>query len=159
MSRSLGNQLPAPLLTLLDGRDVAAKTGLAILLASVDAGGHPHFALLSVGEVLAVGPTALRLALYADSSTSANLRAGGRLSLALAAAGLAYYVKGTARERPGPCPDLPGQAVFEVAVDEVLEDGDPIARVSSGFAIALAHDPARVIAHWERGIAGLTALP
>jgi hypothetical protein len=46
MSRSLGNQIPAPLLTLLDGRDVAAKTGLAILLASVDAGGHPHFALL-----------------------------------------------------------------------------------------------------------------
>jgi hypothetical protein len=158
MSRALGNQLPAPLLTLLDGRDVAQKTGLAILLASVDAGGHPHFALLSVGEVLAVGPTALRLALYAESSTSANLRRGGRLSLALAAGGLAYYVKGTARERPAPSPDLPGQAVFDVVVDAVLEDGEAVARVSSGFTIALADDPARVVAYWERGIAGLAAL-
>jgi hypothetical protein len=159
MSRSLGNQLPPPVLSLLDGRDVAGKVGFAILLSTVDPRGHPHFALLSVGEVLAREPGALRLALYDNSSTTANLRRDGRLSLALAHGGLAYYVKGTAAERPGPLPDLPGQAVFDVAVDEVLEDGEPIAQVTSGFSLTLAHDPARIIAHWERGIAALAALP
>jgi hypothetical protein len=159
MSRSLGNQLPTSLAVLLDGHDVAAKTGSAILLSTVDARGHPHFALLSVGEVLARGAGALRLALYEESSTSANLRRSGRLSLALATGGLAYYVKATAEERPGPWPSLPGQAVFEAVVDEVLEDGAPVEQVASGFTIALAHEPARVVAHWERTIAGLAGLP
>src|SRR5205823_10544907 len=104
MSRSLGNQLPGPLLSLLDGRDLGAKTGGALLLASVDPRGHPHFALLSVGEVLARGPSALRLALYAESSTTGNLRRGGGFGLALAADWLAYYVKASAVERPGPFP-------------------------------------------------------
>ncbi len=159
MSRSLGNQLPPALRSLLDGRDLAGKTGLALLLVTVDARGYPHCALLSVGEVLACSPERLRLALYGSSSTTANLRRGGRLTLALASGGLAYYVKATATERPGPQPDLPGLAVFDAAVDEVLEDGEAIARVTSGFTLALAHDPAEIVAHWERGAAALAALP
>src|SRR5579884_59823 len=84
MSRSLGNQLPGALLQLLDGRDLGQKTQLALLLNTVDAQGYPHPAMLSVGEVLAPSPSALRLALYATSTTTSNLRRGGTLSLALA---------------------------------------------------------------------------
>jgi hypothetical protein len=157
MSRSLGDRLPAPLLALLDGRDLAAKADRALLLATVDARGGPHFALLSVGEVLAPGPSALRLALYQESSTSANLRRQARFGLALATDDLAYYVKASAVERPGPHPTLPGQAVFDATIDEVLEDGEPVARVTSGFAIALG-DPGKVVAYWERTVAALAAL-
>jgi hypothetical protein len=159
MSRSLGNQLPPAVLSLLDGRNLGEKTGFAMLLATVDQRGHPHCALLSVGEVLARSRGTLLLALYATSSTTGNLRRGGRLILALASGGLAYYVKATATERPGPLPDLPGLAVFDVAVDEVLEDGEPIAQVTSGFSLTLAQDPAKIVAHWERGVAALAALP
>jgi hypothetical protein len=158
MSRSLGNQLPTPLLHLLDGRNLGEKTGFALLLATVDQRGYPHCALVSVGEVLAPAPGTLRLALYDNSSTTANLRRGGRLTLALASGGLAYYVKATAAERPGPAAGLRGLAVFEATVDEVLEDGEPIAQVTSGFSLALTHDPAKIVAHWERGVAALAAL-
>jgi hypothetical protein len=159
MSRSLGNQLPAALLPLLDGRNLADKAGLALLLVTVDARGHPHPAMLSVGEVLARDSGTLRLALYANSSTSNNLRRGGAFSVALASGGLAYYVKATARELPDPPPDLAGLATFEATVDEVLEDGEPIAQVTSGFTIALTHQPEKIVANWEQTIAALGALP
>src|SRR5215213_6843800 len=106
MSRSLGAALPAPLVTLLDGQRVPEKTSLALLLATASERGHPHPAMLSVGEVLATGPSTLRLALYANSSTSANLRRSGAFLIALAHADLAYYVKATATERPADRPEL-----------------------------------------------------
>ena len=155
MSRSLGNQLPPALLSLLDGQDIAAKTGVALLLATVDAEGRPHPALLSVGEVLAPAATELRLALYTTSSTTRNLRRSGAFAVALAHGGLAYYVKATAREIPDA---IPGLAAFQATVDEVLEDGESIAQVTSGFAIELAPGGERVIAAWEKTVAALRAL-
>ena len=159
MSRSLGNQLPPPLLALLDGRNLGDKTNFALLLNTVDSGGHPHPAMLSVGEVLARGPSALRLALYPNSSTSRNLRRDGGLSIALAHGGLAYYVKATAREIDGAGAHLAGQAGFEAAIDEVLEDGDPSAQVTSGFTLSLTQAPAQTVAEWEQRIDALAALP
>jgi hypothetical protein len=159
MSRSLGNQLPPQVLALLDGRNLGDKTDFALLLNTVDAGGHPHPAMLSVGEVLARGPSALRLALYPNSSTSKNLRRGGGLSMALAHGGLAYYVKATAREIDGAAAHLGGQAGFEAAIDEVLEDGDPSAQVTSGFTLSLTRESARTLAEWEQRISALATLP
>ena len=162
MSRSLGARLPAPLGSLLDGERLADKAGLALLLSTVDARGCPHAALLSVGEVLARGPDALLLALYANSSTTNNLRRGGWLLLALAADDLAYYVKAIARERAidaEQSPALRGLAVFDTAVDEVLEDGEAIARVTTGFSIELTRHAERTVATWERTIAALRELP
>jgi hypothetical protein len=158
VSRSLGNNLPSALLPQLDGRDLAAKSGLVFLICTVDARGYPHPAMLSVGEVLAPDPRRVFLALYASSTTSNNLRRGGQLTLALAADGLGYYVKATARELSPAAAALPGLAAFEATVDEALEDGDPIAAVTSGFTIALAMDPSPIFAQWESTVAGLRTL-
>ena len=155
MSRSLGNQLPASLLPLLDGQNIPSKTGFALLMTSIDGRGFPHPALLSVGEVLAPSPTELRLALYANSSTSNNLRRSGAFTVSLAHGGMGYYVKATARELPDA---LPGLAAFQAAVDEVLEDGEPIAQVTSGFTIQLTGDGSRVVNAWEQTVAALRAL-
>jgi hypothetical protein len=155
MSRSLGNRLPPALVSLLDGQDIPAKTGVAFLLATVDAEGRPHPALLSVGEVLAPDAGEVRLALYTTSSTTRNLRRGGAFTIALAHGGMGYYVKCTAREVAD---GVPGLAAFKASVDEVLEDGEPIARVTSGFAIELAPGGERVIAAWEKTVAALRAL-
>jgi len=46
-----------------------------------------------------------------------------------------------------------------VAVDEVLEDGDPSAQVTSGFTLSLTREPARTLAEWEQRISALAALP
>ena len=159
MSRSLGNQLPAALVQLWDGRRLGQKARFAVLLTTIDARGYPHPAMLSVGEVLARDPQNLRLALYANSSTSNNLRRSGSLSLALAADGFAYYVKATAREMQGPLPNLQGLAAFAVTIDEVLEDGEAIAQVTSGFTIELTRESDKIVGSWERVIAALAVLP
>jgi hypothetical protein len=155
MSRSLGKELPPSLLTLLNGEDIPNKTGLALLMTTVDARGYPHPALLSVGEVFAPSSTELRLALYATSSTTNNLRRSGGFTVSLARGGMGYYVKATARELPDA---LPGLAAFRATVDEVLEDGEPIAQVTSGFTIQLTGDGSRVVSAWEQTVAALRAL-
>ena len=47
MSREMGNELPRELLSLLDGHDLAARMGKAILVATADEQGWAHPALLS----------------------------------------------------------------------------------------------------------------
>src|SRR5712664_3881337 len=42
MSRKLGNELPATLLSLLDGNDLPARMGKAILITTVDVRGQPY---------------------------------------------------------------------------------------------------------------------
>ncbi len=158
MSRSLGNRLPPALAALLDGEQLGAKAGLVFLLVSQDETGYPHPAMLSVGEVFAPDPGRLRLALYSSSTTTRNLRAREKLTLALANGGFGYYVKATATETAATAPDLAGLAVFEATVEDVLEDGEPVARVMSGFTMALAGDPARTLAMWEATVSALRAL-
>src|SRR5713101_1628804 len=121
MSRKLGNELPATLLSLLDGRDLPARRGKAILITTVDAQGWAHPALLSYGEVVAVDARRLRLATYRSSNTTSNLRRSGHLTLCLIEAGMAYYLKTRALEKQGR-PGLPGLARFEATVEQVLVD-------------------------------------
>jgi hypothetical protein len=159
MSRSLGNMLPPALVALLGGDDLRGKADRVFLLITSDADDYPRPALLSVGEILARGPRELRLALYSSSSTTANLRRGGKLTLALADGGVGYYVKASARELAVLDPDLAGLAAFDATVDEVLEDGEPIAAVTSGFTMRLTGDPARTLSIWETTIRALRGMP
>ena len=159
MSRSLGNALPGAVVTMLDGTALREKSHLVYLLLTLDADGYPRPAMVSVGELLARGPSELRLALYSSSSTTGNLRRSGRLTLALAEGGVGYYVRATARELAVMDPDLAGLAAFDVVVDEVLEDGEPIAEVTSGFTMRLTGDGSRVVSMWEATISALRNLP
>jgi hypothetical protein len=159
MSRSLGNALPPGLVALLDGNDLRGKAELVFLLLTEDADGYPRPAMLSVGEVLARGPSELRLALYSSSSTTANLRRSGKLTLALAQGGKGYYVRAAARELAILDPDLAGLAAFDATVEEVLEDGEAIAKVTSGFTMRLTADATRTVAQWETTIRALRTMP
>jgi hypothetical protein len=159
MSRFLGNQLPDALVPLFDGERLDMKAGFAVLINTVDADGRPHPALLSAGEILAHGQEQLRLALYSSSSTTRNLRRAGGLSLAFAANDLAYYVKASASEIATDDPRLLGLAVFAATLSEVLEDGEAIARVTSGFTIELTPAGAGTVDGWREVIAGLRAIP
>ena len=56
MARSVGNQIPEEIRSLFSGEGLAAREGLTFLFLTITADGWPHLAMLSVGELLAVGP-------------------------------------------------------------------------------------------------------
>jgi hypothetical protein len=151
MSRDLGNELPGALLSLLDGHDLPSRMGKAILIATVDADGRAHPALLSHGEVAALDARRLGLATYRNSGTSDNLRRSGRLTLCLIEAGMAYYVKTRAVEQG--TPPSPSLARFEATVEQVLvdqarEDLEPGARITCGIEFDPGRPAAQVVAGW-----------
>jgi len=116
----------------------------AIVLATIDAYGWAHPALLSYAEVLALDAARLRLALQAGSRSTRHLREAGRATLVFADAELCLYVKAEAI----PLPNARGAADlarFELVVRDVLEDraeGEEAgARLASGLTIAWPEDP------------------
>ena len=143
MSRSLGHRLPDALVALLSGAPV--EEGSAIVLATVDVAGRPHFALLSTAEVAALGAERVRLGTYGASGTSGNLRERGAYGLCIVERGHVYYVKGRATELPGVA-SHPGIARFEGTVEEVLVDATSAAEgeaeVTSGITFRRHHPSA-----------------
>jgi hypothetical protein len=133
MSKALGNELPAELIEDLSGRDVASKWSRTIPLVTIDQAGFPHFAILSYGEILATSPRELRIGLYPNSTTTRNIQARPNIGLLVVLGDSVYYVKGTAAERPAE-----NVVRFDVAVEQVLVDNEPGARITSGIGFEMA---------------------
>jgi hypothetical protein len=156
MPRSLGSALPADLAEALDGRRLAERVGDTYLLLTTSEEGWPHVAMLSAGEVLAVDAASLRLGLWPESRSTANLRRSGQAVLMAVRPPATYHV----RLRAGDLGDVPVEdrslAVFEAAIEDILEDVVGYARVTEAIRFELA-DPPRVLAHWEAAIAALRA--
>ena len=122
MSTELGNELPDDLYDALSGGAAGVASGTAIVVSTVDAEGWAHPALLSAGEVTASDRRTLRTVTYADSHTTANMRANGKVTLIFVDERMTYYVKGTAAEGPSR-PDTPtGFAAMDVTVHKVFAD-------------------------------------
>jgi len=154
VSRDLGRELPAALRARLDGGDLRALMGRAHLVVTVDAQGRPHPAMLSHGEILAMGPGEIRVATYKTSTGANNLRRNGHITLCLVDAGMAYYVKGRATEL-SPMADFPKLARFRIEVEQVLEDYSQAeiegeARVLGGITFTVGEAAERWLADWER---------
>ena len=126
MSISLGATLTDALVDRLAGRDLERFGALVVPIATVDAAGWPHVALLSYSEIVAHDPGMLRIAIGTGSASAANLRRTGCVTVMLFDAGLAHYIKGAARERRSSMGCAPGNAMFAVSVTDVLADAaDP----------------------------------
>jgi Pyridoxamine 5'-phosphate oxidase len=139
----MGDRLDEALFRRLSG-DVPLRRQEAILIATIDERGRPHPALLSYGEVLAVTPAALRLAVSAESTTARNLAERGALTLCLIGPDGAAYVKTAAQPLPAePSLSAQGLAAFEARVEEVLVDAPAAgekAHLTSGITFT-ADDP------------------
>ncbi|HUZ77373.1 MAG TPA: hypothetical protein VMV93_07300 [Chloroflexota bacterium] len=135
MSRNIGSTLPEPICQLLSGRDLAARWGQTIQLATIDAEGFPHFGILTYGEIVCTAPAQVRLGLYPNSSTSRNLRERGRAGLLLVAGPALYYLKGQAAEAASHAPET---ARFDVTLHTVLVDDEPGSTMTSGLTFELA---------------------
>jgi hypothetical protein len=158
MSRSLGKALPVNLMDLLTGHDLARREGLTLLLVTTALDGWPHVAMLSAGEVLATGPSEVRLALWPGSGTTANLAQSGRSLLMIVAGNASYYVRLAAR-RGGDLSLSQGPRAFFVAtVEDVLEDVVGYAEITSGIGFRLKQ-PAVVLVAWTEAVAAMRSAP
>jgi hypothetical protein len=149
VSRSVGRELPPAIRQQLDGSDLERAAGLTVLLLTVDEAGWPRVAMLSAGEVLAVGPREIGLALWPDGTSAANLTRAGRATLALVHSGAGWYVRcGARREADLALADGRRLAAFALAVDEVLADVVPYAELTTGIEFQLG-EPERTLAAWR----------
>jgi hypothetical protein len=152
VSRSLGAELPEALLDRLLAAGGAHADGV-VVLATVDAFGWPHPALVSYAELLALDPRRLRLALHRGSRSARQLAEAGRATLVFADPGLCLYVKGEAVPLP-PAAAVPALARFELVVRDVLADraegGEAGARLTTGLTVAWPGAPAETAARHAR---------
>lgn len=155
MARSLGDAIPDPIRPLFDAADLAAREGLTFLLMTTTVDGWPHLAMLSVGEVLAVSQRELRLALWPNSTATANLSLAGRATLSLVHDGAGYSLRCSARREAAlQLADDGPLASFSLHVEEAFEDRAPYAELTTGVRYRLRdRDP--VLARWHRTIAAL----
>ncbi len=146
--------LGADVIALLDGTELEAGLGLALELVTVDSDGAPRIALLSVGEVLAAGESALRFALWPGSRTTANLDRGGRALLAFVSGGAAQRIGLQARRAADVLAGGEERAVFDAEVISAARDEVPYARLRSGITYELA-DADAVLARWRATLEAL----
>lgn len=163
MSRLLGASLPPDLFDRLRASDLAPLADKVIQLFTVDAAGWAHPALLSYFEVTAADREHLRIATYADSTTSGNIRRSGRVTLVFIDTRMAYYVKGTAVEIAASMQAAGWNAAFDCRIEQVLADEvdeayEPGAYVAGGVTYYSPQRPEQL----ERAravLAELVALP
>ncbi len=123
MSDDVGKELPDDLFDALWNEDVSAERGRAILILTADANGWPHPALLSFREVAARDRNTIRVATYAGSTTTRNMRENGKITLAFVDERMTYYVKGAAKEIPAHLAGAPpGLATLDVKITQILRD-------------------------------------
>jgi hypothetical protein len=158
VTKSIGSNLPAGIVDLLDGADLASREGLLLLLMTVADDGLVHVTMLSVGEVVAVAPDHLRLALWPQSTSAEQLDRSGKALLYVVADGAGYAIDirtrllGTVRE--------PGLqvTVFDATVADVREDRVAYAELTSAATFRLL-DRDRVLERWERTVVAMQRLP
>lgn len=157
MARENDEQLDDNLLRLLDGVALADKVGLAVQLVTVGADATPHSSLLSVGEVLAVNPRRLGLALWASSTTTSNLRRHPSASLLVVVDGMYYDIELAATAYPAGEGMRPGLALFRADVRCVHRDTVSYADVTSGITYRLL-EPAPVLERWALTVQALRSV-
>src|SRR5437867_210173 len=98
MATLVGTTLPEDLFVKLNGREREGSAHKAILICTVDSQGWPHPAMLSYFEVIAPDRQNIRLATYAGSTTTRNMRGNGKITMSIIDEHMAYYIKGEVRE-------------------------------------------------------------
>jgi hypothetical protein len=140
-------ELPDHVARLLRDEALEAGLGAALQIVTVDPDGWPRAALVSAGEVLVLGPTTLRTALWQGSRSAENLERSGRAALLVASAGLACTISVRA-SRLADLPGPPALAAFEAEVVDVRSDEASYAILHSGITFRL-RDVDAVLTRWR----------
>jgi len=140
MSQILGKELTDALLKRLSGVAVDSHEGKIIPIFTLDEAGWPHPALLSYYEVVAKNASTLEMAIWKDSSTAQNLRRMGKISLMIADNGVNFYIKGAVKELEKEMTGAPPVSRFQITVEQLLEDQEPNAQITSGMTYTRAKE-------------------
>jgi hypothetical protein len=122
----------------LSGVNVDAWASHAVLLCTVDADGRPRPSMLSFYEVVAPDRHSLRIAVYNNTRTCANLRERGKATLILIDRELVCYISGTVEAVAPAMREATYNArvnlrVDQVVFDEASPDLEAGARVTGGI--------------------------
>ena len=147
-------RLAPSVVRLLSGTQLESAVGTTFELITVDEQGWPHVALLSVGEILATDPSSLRLALWAHSSTTANLSRTGGALLTFVHDHRYYKVRFAATQTSSPAAGSRPFAAFLGTVLAVQVDEVPYATVTGGITFELA-DAASTVKRWSKTLEAL----
>jgi hypothetical protein len=158
MSRSIGAELPPSLALALSGDRIEEHVGATFQLLTTDAQGWASVAFLSVGEVLATGPSEIRLALWTGTTTTGNLTRDGHGTLALVHDQAGYYLRLRAVRGADVVVSGTAYAYFRCRIEDILEDRVGYATLTSGVTFALP-DPSSVLSRWTATIAALRGAP
>lgn len=120
MAKIVGRDIPQELAEYIGDIGRRRESGVVVLLISIDEGGWPHVAMLSLWEVVLKSPKKLVIATYSNSTTTRNLRERRLLTMAFIDRGMAYYVKGTASMIKVVEDIAPSVATFQVDVSVVM---------------------------------------
>jgi hypothetical protein len=144
MSTLLDRMVPPTLRAALDRDD---HEGFTMALLTVTEEAFPHQALISVGEIIVLDDTDVRLATWPSSTTTRNMARTGRCALTAVVDGVAYTVL-LALVPHGEL-SLPGGGltVVDGRVVEASADTAPYAVLESGIRFRL-NDPATVLDRW-----------
>ena len=159
MSVRLEPKLPYDLFNLMNGEHLDEHLNKVVLLITVDEGGWPYAAILSYLEVIALDRSTLRIAPWNNSTTTANLRRNGKVTLLVVEEGMAYYIQGTATELLREMEGFPGMAKVNVQIEFILQDNaldyEGSARITTGIRF---ENPQMDAGYIERGRRVLAAL-
>jgi hypothetical protein len=144
--------IPSAVAEYLDGSDLLGKVQ-ALRLSTVDADGWSHASLLSAGDMLAVGPEAIRFVVFSESDTTANLKRDGRLTVTMVVDGGMCEMRMQVTELPLSADDVP-LTCFEGRVESTRTHVANYAALTDGISFALS-ESSDVLARWERQIAAL----
>ncbi len=139
---------------LLNGKELVDKQHEAMMLLTVSEGGWPHTAMISVGEIVAVSRKELRVGLWPDTSTTANVIRTQKATLVLFWKGKAQYIR-LSLERLKELPNAQHQRErFYAKIVEAREDIAKYAELTSGIKINLKN-PKEVVERWRETIEDL----
>lgn len=131
------DELNFELVEWLNGRNLEDKQHEAMQLLTVSPEGWAHQAMVSVGEVVALGPDRIRLALWPGTQTSQNMHRTGKAGLVLVLNGELIHIKLEVEPLP-PLEDARHpRDRFEAKITQVKVDAAPYAVLTSGITFDL----------------------
>lgn len=144
-------QLDAELMEWLSGTNLEHKQHEAMQLLTGSEEEWPHQAMISMGEVIALSPQQLRLALWQGTKTSMNMRETGKATLIAVHEQRLLHI----RLEVNLLPEIKGAVHprdrFEARVIQVRVDQAPYAEITSGITFQLKDAPG-TITRWKETI-------
>lgn len=149
-----GMEMPVEVFDLLNGKELVDKQHEAMMLLTISEEGWPHTAMISVGEIVAVSRTELRIGLWPNTSTTANVIRTHKATLVLFWKGKAQYIRLSIvglKELPNAQHQ---RERFYAKIVDAREDMAKYAEITSGIKIQLKN-PKEVVGRWSETIEDL----